>query len=310
MKGIANMNRTGRTLLAALTAGLIALVALPAAAGAATWTQSNPTALPIPVNPGPTTPYPSTITLANLPGSLTKVTATFVGLKHTDAGDIDAALVGPGGQNVILMSDSCGNLNDPGGRTLTFDDAAPGLLAGTCPSGSYKPTNGAGADVFPPTGPVAPFGSALSAFNGGSANGNWNLYLVDDGPISGGNMEGGWRLAVTTDANETCDGKQATILGTDAADDISGTPGDDVISGFGGRDDINGLGGKDTICGGPANDKLSGGPGKDRLLGDAGGDKLLGGGGKDRLLGGAGKDNCKGQGGKDRAPGCETRKSI
>jgi glucose/arabinose dehydrogenase len=99
----------------------------------------------------------------------------------------------------------------------------------------------------------------------------------------------------------TCAGRDATITGTQGADQLSSTPRADVIAGLGGNDRILGLAGKDLICGGPGKDTLKGGEGKDTLLGQAG---------KDKLKGGEGKDLCKGGTGKDTASKCEVEKSI
>lgn len=78
----------------------------------------------------------------------------------------------------------------------------------------------------------------------------------------------------------TCDGRPATIVGTDSNDTLDGTPGNDVIVGLGGSDTIHGRGGDDVLCaswdsqvdvddGGDSGDK-------DRLFGDAGNDRLIG----------------------------------
>jgi RTX calcium-binding nonapeptide repeat (4 copies) len=88
----------------------------------------------------------------------------------------------------------------------------------------------------------------------------------------------------------TCQGKPATLVGTDGNDALSGTPGHDVIAGLGGNDKLSGLAGNDLICGGAGKDRLNGGKGNDKLYGKAGKDKLKGGPGKDKLKGGPGKD--------------------
>ena len=49
-------------------------------------------------------PYPSNITVAGLPGVVSKVRVTLRGLSHTYSNDLDVLLVGPTGQNLILMS--------------------------------------------------------------------------------------------------------------------------------------------------------------------------------------------------------------
>jgi Ca2+-binding RTX toxin-like protein len=108
-------------------------------------------------------------------------------------------------------------------------------------------------------------------------------------------------------APPTCNGKPATILGTDGPDDLEGTQGPDVIVGLGGDDiNINGLRGNDVICGGKGWDFLVGGPGKDTLLGQADRDALDGGDGNDRCEGGKGKDSHPNPDPDD----CEVEKSI
>lgn len=100
-----------------------------------------------------------------------------------------------------------------------------------------------------------------------------------------------------------CNGRQATIIGTDGADVLKGTPGNDVIVGLGGDDVIDGFAGHDIICGGPGadiiragwgNDFAFGGNGQDFLRGANGEDILRGGNGRDRLDGGAGADTLVG----------------
>jgi Ca2+-binding RTX toxin-like protein len=97
----------------------------------------------------------------------------------------------------------------------------------------------------------------------------------------------------------SCRGRQATIVGSDGADQIAGTRGADVIMGVGGDDWLSGGAGNDLICGGQGDDTLKGGPGKDSLKGGADKDSLTGGVGKDSLKGGPGKDVLKGGPGKD-----------
>jgi YVTN family beta-propeller protein len=101
----------------------------------------------------------------------------------------------------------------------------------------------------------------------------------------------------------TCDGRTATIEGTEDDDKLVGTNGDDVIVALGGDDRIDGRGGNDIICAGDGNDKVKGGSGDDRLFGERGNDKLDGGSGKDRIRGDAGADRIKGGKHDDRLKG-------
>ncbi len=90
---------------------------------------------------------------------------------------------------------------------------------------------------------------------------------------------------------QTCNGKIATIIGTQGDDDLVGTPDADIIVGLGGNDRITGAGGDDLICGGDGNDDLLGQTGDDLLIGDAGNDVLDGGEGEDFCDGVAGIDS-------------------
>jgi hypothetical protein len=90
--------------------------------------------------------------------------------------------------------------------------------------------------------------------------------------------------------DQSCNGKPATIVGTDGPNKLSGSPAADVIVALGGNDKVSGLAGNDTICGGAGKDTLKGGKGNDKLFGEAGKDTLKGGPGNDKLKGGAGKD--------------------
>jgi V8-like Glu-specific endopeptidase len=111
-------------------------------------------------------------------------------------------------------------------------------------------------------------------------------------------------------AQDSCKGKLATHVGTDAAEKIVGTPGKDVIAANGGDDKVNGLAGNDRICGGDGADKLGGGRGRDRLNGEGGRDTVNGGRGGDRLNGGSGRDVCGGGAGRDRDHDCEKTRSV
>jgi Ca2+-binding RTX toxin-like protein len=99
-------------------------------------------------------------------------------------------------------------------------------------------------------------------------------------------------LGLTTAPSEppTCQGKVATVVGTEGNDVRTGTAHKDVIVGLGGNDKLSGLAGSDLVCGGPGKDTLKGGKANDKLYGQKGKDTLKGGPGNDTLKGGAGKD--------------------
>jgi len=100
--------------------------------------------------------------------------------------------------------------------------------------------------------------------------------------------------------SRTCQGKEATIVGTPGDDDdLTGTPRQDVILGLGGDDVIESRDGNDTVCGGRGNDTISSSWGRDSIDGNAGNDTLNAGPGSDRLNGGAGSDTLNGFWGTD-----------
>ncbi len=154
---------------------------------------------------GPASPYPSVINVTNVAGNITKLTVTFSNLSHTFPLDIDALLVGPAGQKVMLMSDTGGNYPGVANVTLTFDDAATnGLPAENFLTGTYRPTDYAVGDVFPAPAPSGPYSTALSDFSGSSPNGNWSLYIFDDFNGDVGSLDG-WSLNFTTTTPATWD---------------------------------------------------------------------------------------------------------
>lgn len=126
----------------------------------------------------------------------------------------------------------------------------------------------------------------------------------------------------------TCLGREATRIGTSAAENLGGTRGTDVILAGGGDDKVNPGLGDDRVCGGGGTDQVSfvdgagvtatvtgatgqgddlfteveslfGSPFSDRLTGDRGVNVLFGGSGQDLLQGLAANDFLIGAAGRD-----------
>ena len=139
------------------------------------WCNTAPISIP---DQGAATPYPSTIPVAGLQGIVAKAKVHVLALSHTEIMEVDILLVGPQGQNLILMSyvgtDSVSNIN------LTFDDDAANTLPffGAPTSGSYRPTSFRD-QPFPPPAPALSMATALAVFDGTDPNGGWALYVVD-----------------------------------------------------------------------------------------------------------------------------------
>ena len=150
--------------------------------------------------PGALESNPSTINVAEVRGRVKKVTVTLKGLRHPSASDLDILLVGPQGQNALIMSD-VGGANAADGLTIQLDDAAAAALpiAAALNNGSFQPTNqDSVTDSFATGTPTPLGGSFLSVFNGTNPNGKWSLYVQDDNGTVDGSLSG-WSLDITTD---------------------------------------------------------------------------------------------------------------
>jgi subtilisin-like proprotein convertase family protein len=125
-------------------------------------------------------PYPSQINVGGLPQAIRKMRVTLF-LNHTFPDDVDLLLVGPGGQNAIIMSDAGGEAPAPN-FVLAIDDAAVNSLPDNGPlvNGTFKPTNIGAGDAFPAPAPAPTGTSVLSVFDSVNPNGLWKLYVVDD----------------------------------------------------------------------------------------------------------------------------------
>ena len=160
-------------------------------------------------SPSTGSPYPSAITVpASVTGLVTDVKVSVV-LDHTWPDDLDLLLVSPSGTKVLLMSDVGGNagnaitpdtllLSDPGGPISDITQLQDGTFQPTN-TGSDCDNSTEASDVFPSPAPGGPYSTALSAFNGASPVGAWNLYAVDDcnlGNTLGARIQS-WALDIT-----------------------------------------------------------------------------------------------------------------
>ena len=145
-------------------------------------------------------PYPSSITVSGLVGQVSHVTATLNSFQHIIPQDVNVLLVGPGGQNAVLMAHAGTNVS-VSGLTLTFDSAAaaPALPQGArLTSGTFSPTLYGVAASFPAPAVPSPYGNSLDAFKTAAPNGSWSLYVLDDTKGADGKIVGGWSLSVDT----------------------------------------------------------------------------------------------------------------
>jgi hypothetical protein len=164
---------------------------------------ANTTSLSIP-DSGAGSPYPSTITIAGLAGTVTRVIVTIVGFSHTWPADVDMMLVGPTGAYAVIFSDAGGG-TDAVALDITLDDAAPSALPySPLSSGTFQPANwDLELDPFDTPAPVTLSGTAgFAPFLGTDPNGVWSLYVTDDASSDTGSLAG-WKIHVETSAGSS-----------------------------------------------------------------------------------------------------------
>lgn len=149
-------------------------------------------------------PTPSTIDVAGMKGSVTKVVFGLQDLSINRPPDLDLLLVGADNKTVVPMSDvgAATAVND---LDIAFDDDAPNppSQGGLLTSGTYDPFDPLDPDE--PTGtvfgaPAPPYGHTMAALNGGSPNGTWRLFGFEDF-FNGGGAVGSiddWSIQITT----------------------------------------------------------------------------------------------------------------
>lgn len=199
--------RRPRILFAKLTV-LTALINFPSAASALTFTNGSAISIP---SSGSASPYPSSLVVSGVSGTINDVNVTLRALSHAFPADLDILLVGPGGQTTLLMSDVGGG-TDVTALTITFDDAASNSLANPLTAGIFKPTNVLGGDTFPAPAPAGPYGAQLSVFNGASANGTWQLFVFDDSLFAAGSIANGWSLEINGHAGTASVPEEPAVL--------------------------------------------------------------------------------------------------
>jgi subtilisin-like proprotein convertase family protein len=141
---------------------------------------------------GPAEPYPSSIAVASVPGTIVSVKVTLNGFTHSYPDDLAAVVVGPSGDAVRLF-DGPGSDVGYSGMTWTFSDSAAFPLpdVGMLSSGTYQPGQNEYYSALPQV--TAVIQSRFEAFAGSQANGVWSLYLLDAAPFDSGSLSS-WGL--------------------------------------------------------------------------------------------------------------------
>lgn len=139
------------------------------------------------------TPFPSSISVSGLSGSISSVTATLRGYSHTFHGDLGVFLTSPAGNGLMIMNRTGGG-GAGNNADLTFQDGASAIPNANIGPGSFTfgPTGGSNPG-FP-----GPFGANFTTFNGSGPNGTWNLFVRDQAGADIGQFAGGWCVTITT----------------------------------------------------------------------------------------------------------------
>lgn len=164
-----------------------------------------PSAGPITLGDGPSSPYGVTFDVAGVTGPLTSLSLLFESLAHPSPQDLDVLLVAPDGTSMVVQSDA-GPATNPNTLSYILRDYNP-LIGNSLLGGTYGPTSRSPADVFPapaPAGPYAeapPEGSATirDVFGAATPVGTWRAYINDDSPGFTGTLN---RIVLTVDTPE------------------------------------------------------------------------------------------------------------
>jgi hypothetical protein len=188
---------TGAVIL--LFAGLLPLL-LPINSGAqvtpVVLSFTNSTPITIYSGNSDSSPFPSSISVPALPGTIQDVSATLLGLCDAQCYSIELLLMNPSSQGIALMSSS--GLGLVTNAIVTFDDSGAYMPLGFIGSTTYLPAGATGGS-FPYYSPF--FGEATTSHMAGllgtSPTGSWGLYEFYMDYYPNGSITGGWSLNFT-----------------------------------------------------------------------------------------------------------------
>jgi subtilisin-like proprotein convertase family protein len=140
------------------------------------------------------TPYPSTITVRDVTGTIQSVQVKLNGLNHAWPDDLDIFLMAPNGHVAAVLSDAGGEADLANVNLVFHDDGSNVIPDGTAiTSGTYRPFNHNPIESLPPGG-VGVIGNNLTALAAGGVNGEWKLFVSDDLPSVDGGSLASWEL--------------------------------------------------------------------------------------------------------------------
>ncbi len=157
--------------------------------------------------------YPSYINVTGVPNSVATLTVQLNGLQAPSTlGSVQMMLVSPSGQALEFLSDAGAVSGGQPSVNVTFADNNPSApAASTFSSATYQGTAYTTGDVYPAPAPSIfstsqPGGGANAktfeqAFSGATSNGNWQLFVHDNGGTgSAASVASGWCISLTTNS--------------------------------------------------------------------------------------------------------------
>lgn len=158
--------------------------------------------------------YPSQITVSGAPAAIGSMRVSLYDLWSNFPDDIDVLLVGPGGQEFVIVGDAGGAvpIDSANPITLTLRDSAGAVLPNSAAltTGQFEPTTWESPVLnFPAPAPAGPYsepgstvgGTGTQTFAGNFAstnsNGIWRLYVRDDAGtpfVVTGCIQSGWGI--------------------------------------------------------------------------------------------------------------------
>jgi subtilisin-like proprotein convertase family protein len=139
-------------------------------------------------------PYPSSIIVADLPGTIAEITVTLKDITHTALADIALLLVGPTGQNAVILANVGGASSH---LTFLLDQRASSPIPVPTISGLFQPTVRPPFPVFFSPAPLPSGAVGLDVFHGTPPNGRWDLFVIDQATQDQGYIHAGWELSFT-----------------------------------------------------------------------------------------------------------------
>jgi len=135
----------------------------------------------------------SGLTSSGVANLVSKVTVTLANVTHARPEDIDAWIVGPQGQKVILTA-AAGGANPISNGRLVFDSTS----GTTIPDNGELIPAGVFASTYAPADYRGPSSPTLNTFANTNPNGNWVVYVVDRTAGETGSIASGVVLTINT----------------------------------------------------------------------------------------------------------------